>query len=187
MSGRFWVPPTVSREHRRVTAQHDADVLVRAKAALPQFNYDLKQIDEHLELVYVDSETDTGATPLKAGYYHVLRHNPGAPVTVQVVGGPNGEFMEPTSALFEQLRFSDLWNEQNMSRLRSRHERAAQAAERHKIREREDRHEETKDRWNAATRTSVSMTDAAPWTQNTSGAAKRARNDKKAKREPKAA
>jgi hypothetical protein len=78
-----------------------------------------------------------------------------------------------------------LWNEQNMARLRSRHERAAQAAERHKIREREDRHEETKDRWNAATRTSVSMTNAAPWTQNTSGAAKRARGDKK--RQPKAA
>lgn len=187
MSGRFWVPPTVSREHRQVTAQHDADVLLRAKAALPQFNYDLKQIDEHLELVYVDSLTDVGATPLRAGYYHVLRRNPGAPVTVQVVEGPNGEFMEPTSALFEQLRFSDLWNGENMARLRSRHERAAQAADRLKAREREDRAEEVADRFNALERPSVSMDRSRPWTATGNGNGARASAEAKKRREPKAA
>jgi transcription elongation GreA/GreB family factor len=48
-------------------------------------------------------------------------------------------------------------------------ERARVEAERQKVRDREERLEEMRDRLNAATRTSVSMNRDQPWTQNSSG------------------
>jgi hypothetical protein len=48
-------------------------------------------------------------------------------------------------------------------------ERARVEAERQKERDREERHEEMRDRLNAASRTTVSMNRDSPWSQNVSG------------------
>ena len=133
-----------------------------------EFNPELAHIDPYLELVFWPDHVPA-PMGFVAGRYHIVRHNPGAPGSVEPLVAADGGFRQPDSSLFEFLRASDMWNEQAMRDRRRVMQSAkdAQAAREH--REAEDRREELRDRVNAATRTSVSMTDV-PWSQNAQGA-----------------
>lgn len=171
--------PDVTREQLDVRAKFTAELeqsvrseMGRIKEVFDRFNYDLEQIDPRLQLVRAAPQVAPGS-PLKAGFYHLIRDNDNAPPSVITIEGPTGEFVEPSSALFDKLRENDLWNPEVMDRFRKRQDRIDQAAEKQKIREREERQDEIMERWAAATRTSVSMNRDTPWAQNAAGARRR--------------
>lgn len=185
----MWVPPKVSRELQQereqfnaaVDARVAANALLKVKGVLDEFNYELQQIDRNLQLMRLDAAADTSGTPFKAGYYHVVRMNDGAPVSVMVVEDEHGRFMEPSSRLFEQLRKADLWDSRNMRALEKRDRLADEAAEKRKVQERKERQQEMVERWAAASRTQVSMNTDVPWTQNASKTSQRDRDTRKKK------
>lgn len=175
----LWVPPAVSAElvrEREMFAQELRDrvlrqEMLRVKGVLDEFNYELRRIDPKLELVRAGEDVE--GTPMKAGYYHLVRWNEGAPPSVIPIEGEHGEFVEPTSRVFEMLARADLWNPDNMRLLRQRKRLAEEADRRRKTREREERQEHLRDLANAAFRTQVSMNRDTPWTQNWSANSRR--------------
>jgi hypothetical protein len=170
---RLWVPPSANRRLPRVsdelvrgTKDHNEQVsaLERTNGLCEQFNRELRKIDADLKMVFFEAQVPVGGVPYR---YHLVRRPAVGPKTLISITGPHGEFVEPTSAIFEQLRKGDLWNGE-AERFRKRSEREAELAlERQKAREQEERQEELKDRYNAAFRTSVSMLPG--WTQNAAG------------------
>jgi hypothetical protein len=176
----MWVPPQVSRELLAQREQYRADLETQAirakqldvKSILDQFNYELKRIDPKLEMVRA-GETVSIDSALRPGYYAVIRWNDGAPPSVINITGEHGEFVEPTSRVFEMLKRNDLWDPRNMRLLRQRERLADEAAQRQKIRDRQERQEEIMERVAAATRTQVSMNRDAPWSQNHAGSKRR--------------
>jgi hypothetical protein len=166
----LWVPPKVRRELRDSTAAHTADVMAmvdRFKGFMDQYNRMLKEIDPHLELIF--AKPNARAPGLVPGRYHVMRHIPGGPPTLLPVTGPNGEFVEPDSGVFEALARSDLWNDRQTQDQRRNREAAERARDRQRAHEAQERQSELAERWAAVSRAQVSMNRSAPWSQNTSG------------------
>jgi hypothetical protein len=164
-----WLPPKVSHrlEQERMAEYARLAVLTSHHAQMADFNRDLKQIDPYLELVKCKEHIEPGS-PLKPGYWHIIRHNPGAPPSIMVIEGPDGEFVEPTSQIFEMLKRSDLQNPAVEYRRKQREREMDLARERREAREREERNDEVRERYLAGTRAQVSMTDV-PWHQNAAG------------------
>lgn len=169
----LWYPPSVSRELQDQTAQYAAEIRAMAQrdATLDTWTKRLKQKDPYLELI--KARDDAQCPGMKPGHYHVLRHNPGAPPTLLPISGPDGEFVEPTSALLNLLDEGDLQNERAMEARRAKDEAAEAARRRDDERDTEDRQAEIHERYLAATRAQVSMSTDAPWTQNVSSVARR--------------
>lgn len=176
----MWLPPTVSRELLAEREQFRADLeaqavrarMLEVKGLLDQYNYELKRIDPLLEMVRAPA-TVSAASTLRPGFYHVIRWNEGAPPSTIVIEGENGEFVEPTSRVFDMVARNDLWDPRNR-RLKEQRERLAeQAAERQKIRDNQARREELVERVAAASRTQVSMNRDVAWTQNAAGQRRR--------------
>jgi hypothetical protein len=145
----LWTP----RSHIEGRKQHAADLLnhVELKGKLDYWNRELKRIDPYLELVKAN---DNASMPgLKPGYFHVLRHNPGAPPSVIVHEGPNGEFREPDSGLFEELKRKDMWRDEPAWK-KARAEREADAESK---RDEYERKEELRERIDHALTTTVSF------------------------------
>lgn len=165
----LFLPPGVTRELQQERIAHYARVtaLTHYSEVMDDFNRDLKQIDPYLELVKAKETIDAG-TPLKPGHWHIIRHNPGAPPSIMTIEGPDGEYIEPDSAVFRQLlEWCDLQNPAVGHRRRERAEELRQAEQRRLAREREDADDEAMERYRAATRTQVSMLPG--WSQNTAG------------------
>lgn len=166
---KLFLPPGVSRELQQERLAHHARVaaLTHYAAAMDDFNADLKQIDPYLELVKAKEQIEAG-TPLKPGYWHVIRHNPGAPPSIMTIEGPDGEYIEPDSGVFRQLQeWCDLQNPAVNHRRRKREQDIQAAQERRRAREREEADDEVMQRYLAGTRTQVSMVPG--WSQNTAG------------------
>lgn len=166
---RLFVPPGVTRELEQERIAHYARVaaLTHYGDVMEDFNRDLKQIDPYLELVKA-KETIEAGTPLKPGHWHVIRHNPGAAPSIMTIEGPDGEYIEPTSAVFERLTgWLDLQNPAVERRRRERLQAARDAEERRLARERQEAEQETLERYLATHRTQVSMVPG--WSQNTAG------------------
>ena len=172
----MWLPPTVSKELLAEREQFRAELeqqvvrekMLKVKDTLDYFNYHLRRIDDKLEMVRA-ANTVRRDSCLKPGYYAIIRWNVGAPPSVINIEGPNGEFVEPNSGVFDMLARNDMWDPANQRLVAQRHELARQAAERERERERAERQEELRDRVNAAMRTSVSMNSSIPWSQNARG------------------
>ena len=132
-----------------------------------EFTRELRKIDSCLEMCFWPHDhTPPGFV---TGAYHIVRHNPGAPGSVEaLVDTATGKPREPGSWVFDMLRSSDLWNPA-VERDRKRFvKRALDAKESARRREEEEHKELLRDLTNAAWRTSVSMTDV-PWSQNVQG------------------
>jgi hypothetical protein len=177
----YWLPPKVSRELREKSRSLREDMLrsaiveekqQRAIPILREFNDKLRRIDPRLQMILAHERVTPGL-PMRGGYYHVIRDNPGAPPTIMIVEGENGEFVEPTSRVFERLAAGDLHEPRTMRHWKRIEREAADAARRERAREREERQEHLRDFVNANWRTSVSMNGSRPWTQNMQGAARR--------------
>lgn len=179
----LWTPPSVSRDLAAEAEQDAASVRLAAalRGQLDWWNRELKLIDQRLEMVWFDEGVDiVGVVPNR---YHVIRWNdaPAPPSLIPVVG-PEGEFVEPNSALFDKLRAGDMWNGEARREQEKRQRRAEDARNRQMAREAEERQAEILERWIAATRTQVSMSSDTPWTQNMSPASRRERARKQAKK-----
>lgn len=176
----MWTPPQYVRAREEFEAEMRERVaygeLARVKGILDEFNHELRRIDSKLEMVRAPA--DCGLTGMKPHYYHVVRWNDATAPTFIVIEGENGEFVEPTSRVFDMLKAGDLWDPANMRRVRQRHANADAAAAKLRARENAARQEEIRDRVNAVTRTSVSMNREVPWTQNISPASQRERGRK---------
>lgn len=167
--GRLFLPPAVTRELQQERIAHYARVAVLTHHAdvMDDFNRELKAIDPYLELVKA-KETIEAGTPLKPGYWHIIRHNPGAPPSILTIEGPDGEYVEPDSGVYRQLQeWCDLQNPAVERRRRQRAQQIKQAQERQLARDRDDAEAETLERYLAGTRAQVSM--AGHWSQAAAG------------------
>lgn len=152
---------------RDLHVQRAAQVaLAEVNETCAQFTRELKRIDSYLEMVYwpLRNPELPGFVP---GCYHLVRHNPGAPGSVEALTGPDGGFAEPGSWVFEVLRRSDMWNAEARREDARAVRRAIATRDRARQRENEERREEIRDRVNAATRASVSLIPG--WSQNVAG------------------
>lgn len=135
-------------------------------AFLRTWNRDLKEIDPYLELV--KAKPQVTAQGLRPGFWHVIRRNPGAPTCrVLVVETPEGEYKEPDSSLFDELRKNDMWDDRTV-RARERRSRLFEEAEvRREERERQERVDNMELHLKSIVNPGVSMTSARPWTYRT--------------------
>jgi hypothetical protein len=175
----LYLPASIRREvlHRR--EQFRADVLSSivlddSDPFLREFTLKLQAFDPRLLLVRA-SETIVPGLPMKPGYYHLLIDNgPDIPLSVTVIEGEGGEFCEPTSRLFEKLLSGDMREQRNLRRF-DREAAAEFAANAREVQDaRTERRTHLSELVKAYTETSISMTDARPWTQNTQPPARRA-------------
>jgi hypothetical protein len=177
----LWVPPKVSRELLAEREQYRADLddsavrekILRVKGLLDEATYRLRAAfgDDLLEVVRAPGTVKIDSA-MKPNYYVIIRWNEGAPPTVINIEGPNGEFVDldgNIDAAVRMMHANDMRNPAVRRSFTEAKERARVEAERQKVRDREERLEEMRDRLNAATRTSVSMNRDQPWTQNSSG------------------
>lgn len=164
----LWVPPAASRDlvQRRLEYQAQMFGMVQMKHEMDFFNPLLQEIDPYLQLVKAEDKVKAG-NPLRPGFWHVIRHNPGAPPSVITIEGEDGEYIEPTSRIFEMLQKMDMWNSNSLKEENRKRKQLQKAEDRAKERDRQSRQEEMIERYKAATRTQVSMTPG--WSQNVAG------------------
>lgn len=165
---RLWMPPSAQRELVQSRLQYEAHIvhMMQMKDTMDEFNILLREIDPYLQLVKAEEHVEAGV-PLRPGFWHVIRHNPGAPPSIMTIEGENGEYIEPTSRVFELLQRNDMWNHNSLKEENRKRKKAQEAEEKRKERDRQLRQEEMMERWNAATRTQVSMLPG--WSQNVAG------------------
>src|SRR6266705_3618174 len=99
----LFLPPRISRELLAERHQYQADLMAMThmKDVMDSWNKDLKQIDPYLELIKARDDLSVQTAALKPGYWHIIRHNPGAPPSVTTWQGPNGEYREPDSGIYD--------------------------------------------------------------------------------------
>lgn len=142
--GRIWTPDSAALDLRAERAALLRAQVDRYRETFRHFNQKLKEIDPNLELVRASE--DATAPGLKPGYWCVVRHVPGGQPLVIVHQGPNGEYREPDSGLFEELRRGDMWNDRARKDREKAERKARQAREREEEREVADRVDEMTER-----------------------------------------
>jgi len=136
---------------------------------LDQFNTQLRRIDDRLLMVRANQQVVPGV-PMRPGHYHLLVDNgPEVPLTATVIEGDDGQFVTPTSRVFEKLAAGDLRERRNWERFAAIDRERKAAVDRERARDREERIDHRIELVNAYTRTSVSTTTAIPWRQNQAG------------------
>ena len=125
---------------------------------LDHFNRELYKIDPWLTVVI--AKPNTTVLGLKPNYYHLIRQRPGHPAWIKPVEGPNGEWRDLDSSLFDLVAEADLWNDRTQREMRQKQNRAEAARQRQRDREAQDRVTEFNERLKSATSTSISVSKA---------------------------
>lgn len=164
----LWLPPSEVDRNRDAVLEYEAR-LRQIREIGDRWSRDLQQIDPYLELVKVPGN-DRILPPYRAGFWHVIRINPGAvPTLVLIVETPDGGYRDPDSSLFDELRSMDLWSDRSARERRRREDELLRARDRRKQLEHEDRVAEAMLRLKALESPGVSMSDARPWSYRTGG------------------
>jgi hypothetical protein len=177
--------PKISPELAERTKSFNEDLIRSIDPAespvLHEYRRRLQAIHPRLTMVRARERIVPGV-PMKPGYYHVLVYSETAPWSVAVVEGELGQFVEPTSRVIEKVIAGDMTEQRNLERFAraQNDEHAANAREQQRVNE--ERRGHVKDLVNAYSRTSVSMNDDTPWTQNAQPNSLRAREEAKKKR-----
>jgi len=161
----LYLPPAVAAERRKEFA---AEIDKRCDHNDPiaiEWTRKLQAIDPRLMMVRAHRLIPTG-TPLVPGFFHVLRVNDEAPMSVFAIN-ENGAFCYPDSRVIDRLSAGDLHDPRVLRRWAQAERDRVAGIERDKERDNEDRREEVRDRVNAATRTTVSLLPG--WSQNHAG------------------
>lgn len=163
-----WLPPSAQRELVERRLEYEAHMLqmVQLKTVMDYYNPSLQEVDPYLQLVKAEETVEAGV-PLRPGFWHIIRHNPGAPPSVMTIEGEDGEYIEPSYRIFTLLQKNDMWNSNSLKEENARRKKLQEAEERQKERDRESRQEELLERYLAVTRTQVSMIPG--WSQNVAG------------------
>jgi hypothetical protein len=168
------VPPTVAYELAQRTLSFRQDVLRSIRLddddpLLAEFTARLQRIDPSIIMVRALDRVVPGV-PMRPGYYHLLIDNGmSVPLTVTPIEGDDGEFVVPTSRVFEKLAAGNMHDDRNWERWARYQREVYEANEREKARDREERIDHRVELVDAYTRTSVPGTGAGPWTQNQAG------------------
>lgn len=169
----LWLPPEAIAEERRRFAAAVLRCVTIEDTRARECTAALQRIDPRLFMVKAHEKIKPGV-PVMPGYYHILRHNENAPLSVFMVHH-DGAYVEPTSRIFDRLAEGDLHDPRVFREMRDLDRKAHEEGERDIARDHEDRRAELRERVNAAVRTQVSMDRTLPWTQNSSGRAKNGR------------
>lgn len=151
----LWLPNGVTREMDDAKKDFTAQVMGQVQEELERFNKEIRRLDPYTSLVRADPRSKH--PQLRPGYYHIIRRPPDGPPMIEVWEGPNGEFKEPGSDLFEWLRHSDLWSDRTRREREKRQKQLKKLAEREREAEAYDRREELYQRIRSATRTSIAV------------------------------
>lgn len=170
----LWVPPKVSAELLEERREREARALLfmHTTKVCDEFNPELKRIDPALEMVFLPEPMplDVVSAGGRPGRYNIVREgSKGGPLSFMPIVGPDGEFVEPTSRIFDELKLMDWWDPAVRQARRDREQRLEDARRKRQEEERRELDEEVLERYLAATRTQVSMNDSVPWAQNASG------------------
>ena len=166
------MPPRAAAKLVEERRQFQADVNEQVDSGqLERWDRELKRVDDRLTLVL--AKPQAWGTPLKPGFWHIIRDNPGAPPSIMPIETEAGDYMEPGPHMFDMLARSDLWDPRIMQHLRGARRRAEEAADRERAALRRERQEHLREMATAATRTQVSMNRDIPWAQNWAGSRRR--------------
>lgn len=188
---QLWVPdhikprrdPKVSKQHAEGTRAWEQQVLSCMHMTGPvqdHWNPELQKIDPNMRLAQAyDRAECVGVMP---GFWHFMRlRNPARHEMLMIVPLRNpvdNGFIEPSSAMLEALRMCDLQNDRAVEARIINDRRAAASAERAKENEVEERRDEGRERYLAASRTQILTSTDVPWSQNNSPAARRDRGER---------
>lgn len=119
---------------------------------------ELKKVDPHLEVHYIDSEVAklppaqraVGIVPAR---WHIVRRNPKGIDAWFPIMGPNGEYAEPALAVAESMKRADLWRKGALLELRERQEKEAKRKAAEELLLSEQRKDEVRHNYEAAKRT----------------------------------
>lgn len=150
---KLYVPPHVRAEAARDEAEMLAQIY-EVESVLQYFNAMLKDIDPYLRMVKAKDQLDPGS-PFKAGYYHVVRHEPGFMAYVTPLEHDNGTYREPGSWIFDHIAKEDLWNDRVMRDRKERERKLREAEQRQREREAQDRAGDFDERLAATKRTQI--------------------------------
>jgi hypothetical protein len=120
---------------------------------LEHFNRELYKIDRYLKVVL--AKPNTTVQGLKPNFYHLVRLRPGHLAYIKPIEGPNGEWRDLDSSVFDLVAEEDLWNDRTQREMRQKARRAEEARQRQKQREAQDRAREFDERLYHATHVSV--------------------------------
>lgn len=125
---------------------------------LEHFNRELYKIDRYLSVVL--AKPNTSVQGLKPNFYHLVRMRPGHLAYIKPIEGPNGEWRDLDSSIFDLVAQDDLWNDRSQREQRQKARRAEDARQRQIIRERQDRAREFDERLKSRLNTSISVPKA---------------------------
>lgn len=173
-----WTPPKVTERLKDETQRREAHAFLGLVTDDGSdwwrgWNRDLENFLPGLRLCWCPDPAPIDAVAIGArpGRYGLLFPSMlGGPVSVSSFSGPNDEFVEPGSWVFEMLRARD-WQNTEVIRDRDRaKEQARQAAEKRREEEMRRMDEEVLETYLAGTRVQVSMNRDTAWSQNAAGA-----------------
>lgn len=124
-------------------------------AKLEHFNRELRKIDQNLQVVL--AKPNTSVMGLVPNYYHLLLIRPGHGTYIKTIEGPNGEWRDLDSSVFDLAAEDDLWNDRTQRERKQAQKRAEDAHQRQRDRERQDRIDAMNDRFHSMTHVSVSV------------------------------
>jgi hypothetical protein len=169
---KLWTPPTVSRELRESTAEHNVATLGMFDfnyGVFDKWNKELKKIDPLLRLGKAkDGAFALGVIP---GYYHILRipESNRDPLWVVPLHDGNLGFVEPTSAMLDMLRASDMQNPRVMREHKRVQEELAAKEEKQRQEDSDRRKDMAYELWKANTQVRIPFHNDARWSQTVKG------------------
>lgn len=150
---KLWAPPGVGVEARADEAELMQQVF-EEQYVRAMYEPDLKAIDPNLELRKAQN-TVTPGNGLKAGYWHIIRHEPGFVSYVTPLEWADGSPREPGSWMFEMMAREDMWSNRSRREVAERNRKLMEAREREERREAQDRAGEFDERWKSANSTQI--------------------------------
>jgi hypothetical protein len=166
----LWTPPDVTRDLREMTATHNRLLLEVIDFDIPGYAEIQRELQGYDPLLRIGKAKERAHLPgVRPGFWHVVRLTEAGPYYCQPLEGVDGEYAEPSLAMFDALRRADLQNPQVVAARQRADEQAALERERAEARVDEERQAEIVERWKAVSETSVSMSTATPWSQNAAG------------------
>ncbi len=164
----MWLPPKVSRELQEETRASNAATLSMFNFDAPgmkQWNRELQKIDPALRLGRAKEQAQ--AMGVYPNYYHLVRM--GQHLWVMPLHDGRGGFVEPTSAMLDMLRGSDMQNPQVMRAHKKLQENLAKEEEFQRERDHERRSYELLERWKAVSQVRIPFNTDIRWSQNVAG------------------
>lgn len=156
-TGGVALPRSVESEVMREQSQLALE-LYEITGKMEYYSRELKQIDPHLSVIL--AKPNTTVLGLKPNFYHIVRLRPGSPAYIKPVEGPNGEWRDLDSSIFDMVAEEDLWNDRTQRDKREKARKADEARIRQRQREAMDRAREFDERLKSALNTSISVPKA---------------------------